>query len=167
VNMVEETKNPEKCFPRAMMLGLGIAVVIYMLVAVAVVAVLAGSTYGVVHWITGREHHTEAQAASDARRAITLLVRAESGEPHACERARPLLSGTELRKSCTALVGHDRGVQLSDVRTSTPKLDSTAGTVRLRATVTDSRGSRTLDEVLHLTEVSSGWQLQWNGAPPV
>src|SRR6478672_8436609 len=41
VNMVEETKDPEKCFPRAMMLGLGIAVVIYMLVAVAVVSVLS------------------------------------------------------------------------------------------------------------------------------
>ncbi len=41
VNMVEETKNPEKCFPRAMMLGLGIAAVIYMLVAIAVVSVLS------------------------------------------------------------------------------------------------------------------------------
>lgn len=135
--------------------------------AVVALVVLGGSTYGVVHWITGREHHAREQAASDARRAITLLVRAESGEAHACQRARPLLSGTDVRKSCTALVGHDPGVQLSNVRTSTPKLDSTAGTVRLRATVTDRHGPRTLDTVLHLTEVSSGWQLQWNGAPPV
>jgi len=41
VNMAEETKNPRRIFPRAMMLGLGISVVIYMLVAVAVVAVLS------------------------------------------------------------------------------------------------------------------------------
>jgi APA family basic amino acid/polyamine antiporter len=41
VNMVEETNDPVKTFPRAMMLGLGIAVVIYMLVAIAVVAVLS------------------------------------------------------------------------------------------------------------------------------
>ena len=40
VNMVEETKNPEKIFPRMMLTGLGIAVVIYMLVAVSVVAVI-------------------------------------------------------------------------------------------------------------------------------
>ncbi|MGA9749334.1 MAG: APC family permease [Nocardioides sp.] len=40
VNMVEETKDPEKIFPRTMLTGLGIAVVIYMLVAVSVVMVL-------------------------------------------------------------------------------------------------------------------------------
>jgi amino acid transporter len=41
VNMVEETKDPERVFPRAMFTGLGIAVVIYMLVAVAVVSILS------------------------------------------------------------------------------------------------------------------------------
>ncbi len=40
VNMVEETKDPERIFPRTMITGLGIAVVIYMLVAITVVAVL-------------------------------------------------------------------------------------------------------------------------------
>ena len=41
VNMVEETKEPERIFPRVLLTGLGIAVVIYMLVAVSVVAVLS------------------------------------------------------------------------------------------------------------------------------
>ena len=41
VNMVEETKDPERVFPRAMFTGLGIAVVIYMLVAIAVVTILS------------------------------------------------------------------------------------------------------------------------------
>ncbi|MCZ4497466.1 MAG: amino acid/polyamine/organocation transporter, superfamily [Marmoricola sp.] len=40
VNMVEETKDPQRIFPRAMFTGLGIAVVIYMLVAISVVAVI-------------------------------------------------------------------------------------------------------------------------------
>ena len=40
VNMVEETKEPERIFPRTMLTGLGIAVIIYMLVAISVVAVL-------------------------------------------------------------------------------------------------------------------------------
>ncbi len=40
VNMVEETKEPEKIFPRMMLTGLGISVIIYMLVAVSVVAVV-------------------------------------------------------------------------------------------------------------------------------
>ena len=43
VNMVEETKEPERIFPRTMLTGLGIAVIIYMLVAVSVVAVLTPS----------------------------------------------------------------------------------------------------------------------------
>ncbi|SDR69766.1 Amino acid transporter [Nocardioides scoriae] len=40
VNMVEETKDPARIFPRMMFTGLGIAVLIYMLVAVSVVAVI-------------------------------------------------------------------------------------------------------------------------------
>jgi APA family basic amino acid/polyamine antiporter len=40
VNMVEECHEPERIFPRTMFTGLGIAVVIYMLVAVSVVMVL-------------------------------------------------------------------------------------------------------------------------------
>jgi amino acid transporter len=38
--MVEETREPERIFPRTMLTGLGIAVIIYMLVAVSVVSVL-------------------------------------------------------------------------------------------------------------------------------
>jgi amino acid transporter len=40
VNMVEEVEKPEKIFPRTMLTGLGIAVILYMLVAVSVVSVL-------------------------------------------------------------------------------------------------------------------------------
>ncbi len=40
VNMVEETQDPMRIFPRTMLTGLGIAVIIYMLVAISVVAVI-------------------------------------------------------------------------------------------------------------------------------
>lgn len=40
VNMVEETINPLKIFPRTMLTGLGLAVLIYVLVAISVVAVI-------------------------------------------------------------------------------------------------------------------------------
>ncbi|MDN4163461.1 APC family permease [Nocardioides abyssi] len=40
VNMVEETHDPERVFPRIMLTGLGIAVVFYVLVAVSVIAVV-------------------------------------------------------------------------------------------------------------------------------
>ncbi|GGO41671.1 amino acid permease [Citricoccus zhacaiensis] len=41
VNMVEETKDPIRIFPRTMLTGLGIAVLFYMLVAISAVAVLS------------------------------------------------------------------------------------------------------------------------------
>lgn len=40
VNMVEETQDPERTFPRIMLTGLGIAVVFYVLVAISVIAVI-------------------------------------------------------------------------------------------------------------------------------
>jgi amino acid transporter len=40
VNMVEETKDPLKVFPRVMLTALGIAVVCYILVAISVIAVI-------------------------------------------------------------------------------------------------------------------------------
>jgi APA family basic amino acid/polyamine antiporter len=40
VNMVEETHDPERLFPRIMLTGLGIAVVCYILVAISVIAVI-------------------------------------------------------------------------------------------------------------------------------
>ncbi len=46
VNMVEETKDPERIFPKMMLTGLGIAVIIYMLVAISVVAVIPADKIG-------------------------------------------------------------------------------------------------------------------------
>ncbi|QIG42559.1 APC family permease [Nocardioides anomalus] len=40
VNMVEETQEPERIFPRTLLTGLGIAVIIYVLVAISVVVIL-------------------------------------------------------------------------------------------------------------------------------
>jgi amino acid transporter len=44
VNMVEEVDEPERIFPKVMLTGLGIAVIIYMLVAISVVAVVPSGT---------------------------------------------------------------------------------------------------------------------------
>ncbi len=49
VNMVEEVDQPNKIFPKMMLSGLGIAVLIYVLVAISVIAVIpAGDIQGVV-----------------------------------------------------------------------------------------------------------------------
>jgi basic amino acid/polyamine antiporter, APA family len=54
VNMVEETQEPQKIFPRTMLTGLGVAVIIYMLVAVAVVTVLTPSELAEINEAEGR-----------------------------------------------------------------------------------------------------------------
>ncbi len=54
VNMVEETKDPERIFPRSMLTGLGIAVILYMLVAVSVVAVLSPTELSNIRESEGR-----------------------------------------------------------------------------------------------------------------
>jgi amino acid transporter len=54
VNMVEETHEPERIFPRTMLTGLGIAVVIYVLVAFAVVGVLTPDELSEINEAEGR-----------------------------------------------------------------------------------------------------------------
>ncbi|WP_309073445.1 APC family permease [Paenarthrobacter sp.] len=53
VNMVEETRNPERIFPRTMLTGLGIAVILYVLVAVSVVSVLTPAELGEIREAEG------------------------------------------------------------------------------------------------------------------
>ena len=54
VNMVEETEDPVRIFPRTMLTGLGIAVIIYMLVAVSVVMVLSQDQLNVINEEEGK-----------------------------------------------------------------------------------------------------------------
>ena len=54
VNMVEECHEPQRIFPRTMLTGLGIAVILYMLVAVAVVTVLTPEELATINEAEGR-----------------------------------------------------------------------------------------------------------------
>lgn len=54
VNMVEETKDPERIFPRSMLTGLGIAVIFYVLVAITVVSVLTPGELETINEAEGR-----------------------------------------------------------------------------------------------------------------
>ena len=54
VNMVEECHEPERIFPRTMLTGLGLAVVIYVLVAFTVVAVLTPAELSAINEAKGR-----------------------------------------------------------------------------------------------------------------
>ena len=65
VNMAEETQDPQRTFPRALLIGLGIAVTIYVLVAIAVVSILSLS---------------EITEAADAEEGV-LLSAVKAGAP--------------------------------------------------------------------------------------
>jgi APA family basic amino acid/polyamine antiporter len=65
VNMVEETHEPERIFPRTMFTGLGIAVLFYVLVAISVIAVIP-------------EGRIEAVVADEGK---VLLAVVETGAP--------------------------------------------------------------------------------------
>jgi APA family basic amino acid/polyamine antiporter len=65
VNMVEETREPERIFPRVMLTGLGIAVIFYVLVAISVIAVIP-------------EGEIEAVVADEGK---VLLAVVETGAP--------------------------------------------------------------------------------------
>jgi amino acid transporter len=54
VNMVEETHDPQRIFPRSMLTGLGIAVILYMLVAISVIAVLTPTELADIRESEGR-----------------------------------------------------------------------------------------------------------------
>lgn len=134
--------------------------------AVAGLLVLLGGTaYGTVHFFRGRHAHAEAQAGADVRRAMTLLVRAEGGQPGACRSVAAVLAGSGLRQECLGIVDEDPGARLEDVRVDPARLGGQTGTVRLHATLVDDRRSRTLDVVCHVVDQSQQWRLQWDGKP--
>ncbi|GGU12239.1 APC family permease [Nocardioides albus] len=54
VNMVEETKEPERIFPRTMFMGLGAAALLYILVAISVVSVLSPGELETIRESEGR-----------------------------------------------------------------------------------------------------------------
>jgi APA family basic amino acid/polyamine antiporter len=77
LNMVEETQNPERIFPRTMLTGLGIAVLLYMVVAVSVVSVLSP---------------TELEGISEAEGAALLEVGHKGSPAFPIDRVFPFLA---------------------------------------------------------------------------
>jgi hypothetical protein len=141
------------------------ALVVAVAVVAGLVALLGGAVYGTVHLLHGRHAHAETQAADDVRRGVTLLVRAESGQRGACRSAAAVLTGSDRRQECLAIVGQDPGAHLENVHVDPARLGSQTGTVRLRATLVDDHRSRSIDQVYDVVEQSQQWRLRWDGKP--
>jgi hypothetical protein len=138
------------------------------LIAAAVLA-LGGTTYGAVAFVHHQHAASTAQVVHDITRGATLLVDAESGDSTACARTARVLAGPSqlLRQECTGIVDRDPGVRVDKIRVDRLDLGGRAGTARLRETVTDDRGTRTLERVVHLVHESRVWRLSWDGRTTV
>jgi hypothetical protein len=140
-------------------LGLGIAL--------ACLVVLGGAAYGGVRIYRNAHAQAAAQARSDVRHGLELVVSAESGQSSACRALGPMVAepaSTTLSK-CQTIVGDDKGARLGEVNVSTPHLGNGTGTVHVRATVTDRSGTHAVDETVQLVEVRKHWRMSWDGRP--
>lgn len=133
--------------------------------AVALLALVGTMGYGALHLADARHAATAAEAAADARHAVVLLVRAESGQAGACGASMPYLDGqhADLRQDCLALVGTDPGLRLAHVRLGTPALHAGVGTVHVTGTVTDDSGTRSYSRTLGLVDQGGHWLVRWDG----
>lgn len=138
-----------------------------LVVALACLALLGGAAYGGVR-IFHNAHSAEAkEAQADVRRGLTLVVSAESGHSAACDELAPLVAppASTSRAACEAIVGDDRDAKIDTISVGKPRLESGTGTVQVRATIADQRGTRSLDETVSLVEVARHWRMAWNDRP--
>ena len=140
-----------------------------LLVVVLVLGGLGAVSYGAIHMVQSKDAASAAHAASDARRGLELLVRAEGGDARACKTTTAYVAGTRkgVRQECVATVDHDPGARLEHVTTTKAHLGNQTGSVHLTATVVDDHGSRSYDRTLQLVDQSGQWMLNWNGRPAV
>jgi hypothetical protein len=129
-----------------------------------VVGVLA---YGGIAFFHHRHAAAREQAVAEVTRGATLLIGAEGGHAGACRKAVSVLAGptADMLRDCRALVDHDPGARADRVRVDVLRLHGTTGTARVRTSVTDGDGTRSVDRVLRLEHASRGWLWDWDGTP--
>jgi hypothetical protein len=136
-------------------------------VLVGVLLVLGAIGYGSYAFVHDRSAAERANALTDTRLGVTMLVRAEGGSARSCRRAEAFLAGgpAAVRHKCLAIVGNDHGARLDDVRVDRPSFRSDRGTVHLTATFVDPSGSRPFDHDFAVVKQVKQWRLSWDGGP--
>lgn len=138
-----------------------------LLVVAGCLLVVGAAAYAGVALVHHQHAATTRQAVADVTRAATLLVEAEGGRSASCERMSAVVAGpaTATLRECRAVVGHDPGAEVARLHVDRVRLHGTAGSARVRTTITDRAGSRTVDRVLHLVHGRRTWLLSWDGTP--
>lgn len=134
------------------------------IIAAAVLA-LVGTAYGTLAFIHHQRAVSTAQVVDDIKHGTGLLVAAEGGSSTACRRTTPVLAGPGqvLRRECDGVVDEDPGVRVDKIVVDHLDLSGRTGTARVRTTVTDEHGTRTVDRVVDLVLESKVWRLKWDG----
>jgi hypothetical protein len=134
---------------------------------VAAVLVLGGAAYGTLAFV----HHqrTTTQATKDVTRGTTLLLEAEGGRAGACGKTHRTFAGPVevVRSECAQVVDGDPGVKVDKVVVDRLSLGAKTGTARVRATISDRSGTRTVERSVNLVKESKRWRLSWDGHPTV
>lgn len=139
--------------------------VVAILGIAAVAVALAGAAYGGLAFIHQQHHHSQALVVDDVKKGTSLIVAAESGQTAACQHAVGVLAGPgkDIERECAAIVGDDPGAKVVAVSVDKLQLQGTAGTAHLHATVTDAKGTHTIDRVVDLVRAHKVWRLSWDG----
>ena len=138
-------------------------------VAVGVLLALGGTAYGAVAFLHHQSADSRAAAVHDIAHGTTLLLEAEGGDAAACRATVRVLAGqpAATRQACAGVVDHDPGIKVDKVVVDRLHLGGTTGTARVRATITDDKGTRTVDRVVDLVRQARSWRLNWNGRATV
>lgn len=141
--------------------------VVGLTIALVCLALLGGAVYGTVRILRHEHVATADEATNDVRKGLELVVSAEDGHDRACDALGPVVAppARKTLEHCQAIVGDDRGAKLSKVSVSQPHLANGAGSVHVKATITDAHGTRALDETVRIVQVGRHWRMAWSGRP--
>lgn len=136
---------------------------------VGCLVLLGGSAWGGVAYVRSVHHKSKELVISDVLRGTTLLIDAEGGSSGDCRRVPKALMGAvkDLRQQCDAIVGDDPGAHVQKISVDRLDLTGEVGKAYVHATVSDAKGTRTVDRVVDLHRASRAWRMVWDGKPEV
>jgi hypothetical protein len=131
-------------------------------IAVGVVLVVGGLTYGIWNFMS---HHADGEAAKAAEADVTMVVLAEGGHPSTCPALSLAVTGTpkDQREACVALARDYPGAHLRHLHATSVSRRGSRATVHLDGTLVDKAGKVPFDRTVTLVKQAGNWVLDWDG----
>jgi hypothetical protein len=128
----------------------------------AIVVAVAGLSYGVA---TIYQRHLNAGVSGAAKKALSIVARAEGGHAGACPYVSTAIAGDPKAEeaACVALVDDDPGARFARLSATAVHRHGRTATAELHGTVVDRTGRRPFSERIDLVEIGGAWMLKWDG----